>query len=43
MSSLLAVTERANDNFLLVEEYLARTGGGGDEAVPSPPVAGGAL
>ena len=43
MSSLLAVTERANDNFLLVEEYLARTGSGGEEGVPSPAVAGGAL
>ncbi len=44
MSSLLAVIERAQDNLLLVEEYLARTGGDGeDEAVPSPPVAGGAL
>jgi bacterioferritin B len=43
MSSLLAVTERAGDNLLLVEEYLARTGGGVEEAVPSPPAAGGAL
>ncbi len=43
MSSLLAVTERAHDNLLLVEEYLARTSGGEDEAVPAPPVAGGAL
>jgi ferritin len=43
MSSLLAVTERAGDNLLLVEEYLARTGGAGEEAVPSPPAAGGAL
>ena len=44
MSSLLQVTERARDNLLLVEEYLARTGAAGaEEAVPSPPVAGGAL
>jgi bacterioferritin B len=43
MSALLAVTERTRDNLLLVEEYLARTGAGGEEAVPSPPVAGGAL
>jgi ferritin len=44
MSSLLAVTERARDNLLLVEEYLARTGAGGEaEAVPAPPAAGGAL
>jgi len=44
MSSLLAVIERAQDNLLLVEEYLARTGGdGGEEAVPSPPAAGGEL
>ena len=43
MSSLLAVTERAGDNLLLVEEYLARTGSGGEAAVPSPAAAGGAL
>jgi ferritin len=44
MSSLLAVVERAKDNLLLAEEYLARTSGAGAaEAVPSPPVAGGAL
>jgi ferritin len=44
MSSLLAVIERAKDNLLLVEEYLARTSGAGaGEAVPSPPVAGGEL
>jgi bacterioferritin B len=44
MSSLLAVTERAQDNLLLVEEYLARTAGDGEaEAVPPPPVAGGEL
>jgi ferritin len=44
MSSLLAVMERARDNLLLVEEYLARTAGDGEaEAVPSPPVAGGEL
>jgi ferritin len=44
MSSLLAVVERAKDNLLLAEEYLARTGAaGGEEAVPNPPVAGGVL
>src|SRR5262245_54448144 len=44
MSSLLAVPERARENLLLVEEYLARTAGDGEaEAVPPPPVAGGEL
>jgi ferritin len=44
MSALLQVTDRARDNLLLVEEYLARTAGGGEaDAVPTPPVAGGAL
>jgi ferritin len=44
MSSLLQVAERARDNLLLVEDYLARTGDTGtQEAAPSPPVAGGAL
>jgi bacterioferritin B len=44
MSHLLATVERAGDNLLLVEEYLARTG---DEESPlaagAPPAAGGAL
>ncbi|HMB18242.1 MAG TPA: ferritin-like domain-containing protein, partial [Gaiellaceae bacterium] len=44
MSELLRIVERAGDNLLLVEEYLARTGG---EASPleagAPPAAGGAL
>jgi bacterioferritin B len=44
MSHLLATVERAGDNLLLVEEYLARTGG---EESPleagAPPTAGGAL
>ena len=44
MSDLLATVERAGDNLLLVEEYLARTGG---EESPleagAPPAAGGAL
>jgi ferritin len=45
MSSLLTVIERAKDNLLLAEEYLARTSGiaGADEAAPPPPVAGGEL
>jgi hypothetical protein len=45
MSSLLAVIDRAKDNLLLAEEYLARTSrvGGEDEAAPPPPVAGGEL
>ena len=44
MSSLLAVVERAKENLLLAEDYLARTSGGGEaEAVPPPPVAGGEL
>jgi bacterioferritin B len=45
MSHLLATVERAGDNLLLVEEYLARTGG--EEESPleagAPPAAGGAL
>jgi ferritin len=44
MSDLLATVERAGDNLLLVEEYLARTGG---EESPleagAPPAAGGEL
>ncbi len=44
MSSLLAVVDRAKDNLLLAEDYLARTSGGGEAApVPPPPVAGGEL
>ena len=44
MSSLLAVVERAKDNLLLAEEYLARTRRRRvEEAAPAPPVAGGAL
>jgi len=44
MSSLLAVVERARDNLLLAEEYLARVGAAGGEAhVASPPAAGGEL
>ena len=44
MSTLLATVGRAKDNLLLVEDYLARTSGGGEaEAVPPPPVAGGEL
>jgi bacterioferritin B len=44
MSHLLATVERAGDNLLLVEQYLARTG---EEESPleagAPPAAGGAL
>ena len=44
MAHLLATVERAGDNLLMVEEYLARTG---DEDSPleagAPPAAGGAL
>ena len=44
MSSLLAVVDRAKDNLLLAEDYLARTSGSGEAAaVPPPPVAGGEL
>jgi ferritin len=44
MSTLLATVERANGNLLLVEDYLARTAGGGEaEAMPPPPAAGGQL
>jgi bacterioferritin B len=44
MSELLKIVERAGDSILLVEEYLARTGG--DESpleAGAPPAAGGAL
>ena len=44
MSALLAVVERAQaSNVLLVEEYLARAGGGGEAEVGAPQAAGGAL
>jgi bacterioferritin B len=45
MSDLLATVERAGDNLLLVEEYLARTSGGGESPLEAgaPPAAGGAL
>jgi bacterioferritin B len=44
MSDLLRVVERARENPLLAEEYLAREHAGGDGADPTaPPTAGGAL
>ena len=46
MSALLAVVERAGPNLLLVEEYLARSGGSGTQETAeatAPPAAGGAL
>jgi ferritin len=44
MNDLLKVVERARDNPLLAEEYLARESGNGEGADPTaPPVAGGAL
>jgi ferritin len=44
MAALLAVVERAGENVLLVEEYLARQGGaGGPEPAGAPPTAGGAI
>ncbi len=44
MSALLAVVERAQGNLLLVEDHLARRGGGsGGEPANAPPAAGGAL
>jgi ferritin len=44
MSDLLKVVERAKDNPLLAEEYLAREAPGDSGADPTaPPVAGGAL
>ena len=44
MSALLAVVERAGDNVLLVEEYLAREAGGEQPLeAGAPPAAGGAL
>jgi ferritin len=44
MSDLLAVVERAKDNLLLAEEYLARTGAQDSPLeAGAPPAAGGAL
>ena len=44
MSELLAIVERARDNLLLVEEYLARTSGQDSPLeAGAPPAAGGAL
>jgi ferritin len=44
MSDLLRIVQRASDNLLLVEEYLARVQvGDAGEAAGSPPAAGGAL
>jgi bacterioferritin B len=45
MSDLLMTVERAGDNVLLVEEYLARTAGGDESPLEAgaPPAAGGAL
>jgi bacterioferritin B len=46
MSDLLTTVERAGDNLLLVEEYLARTSGDGEEnplEAGAPPAAGGPL
>jgi len=44
MSALLATVERADDNLLLVEDYLARTGGKESPLeAGAPPAAGGAL
>jgi ferritin len=44
MSSLYDVVERAKDQPLLAEDYLAREGGGDGKADPTAPaVAGGAL
>jgi ferritin len=44
MSQLLAVVERAGDNLLFVEEYLARESGGENPLeAGAPPAAGGAL
>jgi ferritin len=44
MSSLLTTVERAGENLLLIEEYLARTSGGESPLeTGAPPAAGGAL
>ena len=44
MSALLKVVERGRENMLLVEEYLARSGGGeGGPEASAPAAAGGAL
>jgi ferritin len=43
MSTLLRVCERAGMNVLLVEDFLAREGGGQATDPTAPPAAGGAL
>jgi ferritin len=43
MSSLLRVLERAGDNILLVEQYLAASKGEDGPEASAPPAAGGAL
>jgi bacterioferritin B len=44
MSALLHVVERSRDNFMLVEDYLARESGGENPLeAGAPPAAGGAL
>ena|ERR1700752_2157116 len=43
MQDLLNVVERASDNLLLVEEYLAREQPGEEQDSTAPPAAGGAL
>src|SRR5215211_665014 len=43
MQDLLNVTERAQDNLLLVEDYLARERPGEEEDPTAPPAAGGAV
>ena len=44
MSALLTIVERAGENLLLVEDYLARSGVPvAGPTAPSPPAAGGAL
>ncbi len=43
MTALLNVMQRAGDNLLLVEDYLARQGAEEAQALAAPPAAGGAL
>jgi bacterioferritin B len=44
MSALLAVVERSSESVMLIEDYLAReSGGGNDVEAGAPPAAGGAL
>jgi bacterioferritin B len=43
MAALLTVVERSSDNVMLIEDYLAREGGGDAAEAGAPAAAGGAL